>query len=65
MLADARYAKPMVHQRLPQWISERLRVPASFDEALTSMVGPFFARRAGEQCAIEDSRRRRAEGHEG
>ena len=60
VLADARFAKPSVSRRLPQWIGQQLKATNNFGEALGS-VRSFFAARADAQLAEEGKRRMRHE----
>lgn len=59
LLADQRYGKPVVHQRLPKWIASGVRVQNSVPQAV-SEVRTFFNARAHNQRMIEETRRRRA-----
>ena len=58
VLADARFAKASVRQRLPKWIGGQLREAPSC-AAATLSITDFFALRAADQAAVEAQRRLR------
>ena len=45
LLVDARYARPGIESRLPQWIRTELRRPARFGEAVAN-IRDFFKSKA-------------------
>jgi chromosome transmission fidelity protein 1 len=63
VLADSRFGKASIRQRLPQWIGSQLRTALSHQQAL-SAIESFFGGRAAEQRSIEARRRARARGEE-
>ncbi|KOO28545.1 pre-mRNA-splicing factor [Chrysochromulina tobinii] len=63
VLADSRFGKASIRQRLPQWIGSQLRTAVSHQQAL-SAIESFFGGRAAEQRSIEARRRARARGEE-
>ena len=58
LMVDGRFAKPAVRRRLPKWISDHVRAPESFDEAMRA-VHSFFMSRKPDQIAIEQRRHQR------
>ena len=56
VLADARFAKAAVKERLPKWIAGGLRVPPTHADGIAA-VRSFFGGRAEEQRRIEAARK--------
>ena len=56
VLADSRFAKAAVKERLPKWIAGGLRVPPTHADGIAA-VRSFFGGRAEEQRRIEAARK--------
>ena len=56
VLADQRFGKASVHERLPRWISQQLIQPGSFEQTLGAVRG-FFDRWAPDQAQRVAARR--------
>jgi hypothetical protein len=63
VLIDKRYRREQIINKLPKWISARLREVQNFGQAF-SQIANFFKRKREFQSMIEDQRRKRSQKEE-